>query len=167
MQRIREIFNDLREQVRSALSPEQQEELRSKISSGATDRLQRLRDALQKLGLNEDQKEKIKSLFEDLRGKMEAARKEGAPGGQEAAEKLRAAGADLRGKLAEILTGEQREKLRELMESNAAPATQPRPNKPAPWRFCRAASAYSSGMRPMPALASGFYTWITGPHRQH
>jgi Spy/CpxP family protein refolding chaperone len=125
MQRVREIFNDLREQVRSALTPEQQQELRSKISSGATDRLQRLREAMQKLGLSDEQKEKIKSLFEDLRGKMEAARKEGAAGGQEAAEKLRAAGADLRAKLAEILTDEQREKLRDLMESNAAPATQP------------------------------------------
>ena len=128
-QRVRDIFKDLREQVRSALSPEQQKELRRKISSGASDRMKRLHDALAKIDLSDDQKQKIQSLLEDARSKFEEARKAGAAGGQEGTEKLQAAGAELREKLAQLLTDDQREKLRNLMENPSAPATQPTTSK--------------------------------------
>ena len=121
--RMREIFNDLRDQIRSVLTPEQQQELRSKIAGSVANRLQRLREGLAKIGLSDDQKQKIQALLSDMQTKLEQARKEAAASGGEVADKLRAQGAELREKLAAILTDEQREQLRDLMENS--PTTQP------------------------------------------
>lgn len=125
MERIRDIFTELREQINPVLTPEQQQDLRSKLATGAAGQMQRLRQALQKVGLSDEQKEKVQQLFKDSRTRLEAARQEAAGTGQQGADKLRAAGTELREKLVQILSDEQREKLRELMESNAGPATQP------------------------------------------
>jgi Spy/CpxP family protein refolding chaperone len=123
--RVRDILSGVREQIRSLLTPGQQQELRSKITSGARNRLQRLREGLAKIGLSDDQKQKIQSLLDSAQSELEQGRKAAGASTQDAAEKLRAAGAELREKLAQILTDEQREQLRDFMENSAAPTTQP------------------------------------------
>ncbi len=131
-QHLRDIFDALREQVRSVLSPQQQQELRRKINGSVSNRLQRLRDGLSKIDLSADQKQKVKDLLEDARSKIEAARAGAADAGNDGAEKLREAGAELREKLGQILTDEQRQQLRDYMESSGATTsgatTQPQPS---------------------------------------
>jgi len=127
--RIRDILNDVRDQIRSVLTAEQQQELRGKITGAAGNRLRRLREGLEKIGLSDDQKQKIQSLLDETRVKFEQARKDAAGTGTDSSDKLRTAGAELREKLAQILTDEQREQLRDFMENSATPTTQPQTPK--------------------------------------
>ncbi len=123
--RVRQIFNDLRDQIRSILSPEQQQQLRGIIKTSAANRLQRLREGLAQLALTSEQKQQLESLLKKAREQMEEAQKEAGSAGQDAVEKLRASGAELREKLAEILTDEQRLQLRDFIENHPEPTTQP------------------------------------------
>jgi Spy/CpxP family protein refolding chaperone len=127
--RIRQIFNDLRDQIRSVLSPEQQEQLRTIIKTSAAGRLQRLREGLAQLDLTSEQKQKLDSLLKQAREQMEEARKSVGSAGQDSVEKIRASGAEVREKLAEILTDEQRLQLRDFIENHSEPTTQPQPAK--------------------------------------
>lgn len=77
---------------------------------------QRLEENLAKLDLNQQQKEQIRKLQEDLRQQLEKVRQE-TPGDRQAMQaKARELMSQMRPKLREILTPEQAQKLRELMQ---------------------------------------------------
>jgi Spy/CpxP family protein refolding chaperone len=124
-QHLRDIYQKLREDIRSALTPAQQEQFRKEMAAAPAQMLNRLRDALSKLQLTDDQKQKVHDLLEEMRGKVQQASTGAKAAGEDAGEKLRAATDDLRQKLGDILTDEQRLRLRKLMEAPAAPTTQP------------------------------------------
>ena len=75
----------------------------------------RLRENLQKLELSDEQKAKVKDLLEDVKARGEALRAQLQSGGEEARDKMRQLFEETRQKLANILTEEQRTKLRDLM----------------------------------------------------
>ena len=77
--------------------------------------LDRLKENLAKLDLTDEQKTKIKDVFEDIKPKAEALRQQVQSGSDEAREKVRDLFQETRRKLGEILTPEQRQKLMESM----------------------------------------------------
>jgi peroxiredoxin len=84
--------------------------------------LERLRDALPKLKLSQEQQQQIRGLLEEMRSKGTALREQAAAG-----DDVRAKGRELleetRKRVDEILTPEQREKLRATLSEPAAPTT--------------------------------------------
>jgi Spy/CpxP family protein refolding chaperone len=92
---------------------------------GASAFADRLRDNLQKLDLTDEQKTKIKELFEDVKTRSEALRMQVESGATDATDKLRQLFQDTRAQLGQILTQEQREKLRGLMGGPNGPGGGP------------------------------------------
>jgi Spy/CpxP family protein refolding chaperone len=85
-------------------------------------RLAKLKEAMAKLDLTSGQKEKIKTIMEDARSKMEAARSGGTVDKTQARTIIR----DALEKIMATLSPEQKAKLREMMkEEKAGSATQP------------------------------------------
>jgi hypothetical protein len=121
---MRDVLLKLREDIRSALSPEQLRQFRQQMAAAPADMLSRLRDALSKLQLTDDQKQKAHDLLESAGKQLQQAGSEAKTAGLDAGEKLRAVGEDLRQKLGDILNDEQKLRLRRLME-NSAPTTRP------------------------------------------
>ena len=128
IQHMRDIFQTLRESIRSTLSPQQQEEFRQKMAAAPGEMLNRLRDAVSKLEFSDDQKQKVHDLLEDVRSKMQQAGSEAKAGSQDGGEKMRAIGEDLRQKLGDILSDEQKLQLRGLMQNSNGPTTRPETN---------------------------------------
>src|SRR5690349_19459938 len=87
----------------------------------------RLREHLQELDLSADQKARIKSLFDDVREKGEELRREAQMGVDDARGRARELFLDTRKQLGEILTAEQREKMREIMRPGAGAGADRRP----------------------------------------
>ncbi len=131
LEQVRPIFQKLRTDIESVLSPEQVQALKQKLEAGGRTAgqtggqvLGKLRNALSQLQLSDDQKQKAEDLLKETRAKIEQIRTEA---GDDVGPKLRAAGEDLRTKLGNLLTPEQKTKLRELMQSTTQPATHPAP----------------------------------------
>jgi Spy/CpxP family protein refolding chaperone/peroxiredoxin len=134
MERMREFFGSVREDVASVLTDEQKHEFQKKMD-GLRDRMReaggpggipdRLRDNLQKLDLSDEQKAKIKDLFEDVQAKMQAIRQEHQGEMEQARDKVREVFEGTREKLNGILTESQRNKLRELMGAQGGPTSRP------------------------------------------
>ena len=86
--------------------------------------LERLREAMSKIDLTDEQKQKIKSLIEDVQSKGMALRQQA-----EAGENVREKGFELlqqtRQKVTAILTPAQQQKLRELLGDGPRPASRP------------------------------------------
>jgi len=90
--------------------------------------LGQLQENLAKLDLTEDQKSKIKSLLDDTRQKLTELREQAAKDEKiNPREKLRTVMGDARAKLQEILTPDQQEKLRDLMQAGSP---DPKPEAP-------------------------------------
>jgi Spy/CpxP family protein refolding chaperone len=158
--KIQDEFRKVTGKVEDVLMPEQKEKFRKQMDelredarrgpaaagAGATTRpgagggaggpgagmLDRLRDGLQKLELSDEQKQKIKTVFDDMRPKFQQVREQAQGDMQAAREKSRELVGELQNKLRTILTPEQQEKLRSIMRPPGAggaggdgPATAP------------------------------------------
>jgi hypothetical protein len=137
MERMRERFTDVREQVAAVLNDEQKKAFREKIEAyrrelaGAApgqnlrpgQLVDRLRENLAKLDLTPEQKTKVDAAIEDVRGTMKELREAVQAGDEMAREKLGVAIQDARTEITAILTPAQREKLRGMMQS--APGERP------------------------------------------
>ena len=92
---------------------------------------ERLKEALDKLDLNADQKEKVKVVMEEEQKKVQELMAEAQSGDRaKVREKAMAAATEIRGKLMGILTPEQQQKFKELT-ANAAGSQRRRPGVPA------------------------------------
>jgi len=80
--------------------------------------LERLRHALDQLNLTDEQKQQVKTVFEDTREKMKALRDESGGDREVMREKGRKIIEDARDRINSILTPEQREKLKEMRRSD-------------------------------------------------
>jgi|GEM_PF-4339558 len=123
-ERAQQVFQTLREELAAILTPEQQQkawELAGQGMQRANQLLQRLGDGIRQLDLTEDQKQQLFTLREQLREKIQDLRQAAGGDRQAAARKLREIGQDLRSQLQQILSPEQQEKLRKLMEEPAEP----------------------------------------------
>jgi Spy/CpxP family protein refolding chaperone len=132
-QKARETFNKLREDLLSVLDGDQKQQLRDKLQTaaqGGGDLVTRLRGAMEKLKLTDDQKKKVQDLFEDVARQARDLRDKAQAGDQDARDKFRTLMQDTREKLGTILSEEQRQKLRDLMQPGADGAAA----RPAPQR---------------------------------
>ena len=137
MDRMGEFFATFQQKVSSVLNDEQKAKFNQKVEA-ARERLraaggpegiaERLKQNLEKLQLNEEQKTKVKSVLEDARAKMQKAREEAGGQMEVAREKTRELMGETREKLGEILSEEQKQKLREMMEGRST--DRPREQRP-------------------------------------
>jgi hypothetical protein len=92
--------------------------------------LERVRDNLEKLNLSAEQKEKVDKLFEETKSKGQELMQQAREGGEDAKQRLRELAQQSRKKLGEILSPEQLEKLRQLMQADGF--SPPAEDRPAP-----------------------------------
>jgi peroxiredoxin/flagellar biosynthesis chaperone FliJ len=78
---------------------------------------QRVRQDLFKLNLSDEQQAKVRSLFEDVKKKADAIREQAGDDAAGARQKARQLFEETRGKLRDILTPQQQEKMRDLARS--------------------------------------------------
>jgi Spy/CpxP family protein refolding chaperone len=161
--KMKEFFNDIREQISEVLTPEQKEKFDSSLQGllggsgrpGATTRpgsatsrpgpgtgngpvgdfMIRIRRSLQELGLSDEQKLKVKKLFDETGEKFKEIASKGQRGSEEMRQKVRELLEQTRDSIKEILTPEQFEKFSSAIRAGGAggfggagekPATQPR-----------------------------------------
>jgi Spy/CpxP family protein refolding chaperone len=140
-EKVRSFVLDVSEKIAGVLSDEQRatfrkkiEELREQVQGGGRAAgagrgagaeepgpvVRRLREAIGKLDLSEEQKQKVESLLKETQEKAQILRRDA----QADAQNLRAKGRELiaetRAKLSEILSPDQQAKLRELMQSRGS-----------------------------------------------
>lgn len=124
-QRFRDIGDNLRREINDILTPEQKKELRENVGDAVEpvpppgEFFERIREFLAELRLDDEQRAKIRELFDQTRSELDALR-EGLRAGDrsarnEAGEILR----DARERLNDLLTPEQEERLRDLMRADA------------------------------------------------
>ena len=111
MEKVMKTFSDLRTQLEAMLTEEQKQKLRESMPMMAGP-FERIRDAAAKLDLSAEQKEKIEKVLSDARDKL-AKLRENPQANREA---MRSLFQEVRTKIGEILTPEQREKIREVLE---------------------------------------------------
>lgn len=125
MTQIRDLMDQARKDLMAELTDAQKSLLREKMQQGgATSRpagagqplLGALRDAVQQLELSPEQKEQVRSLFQEQQNKIQELRQQAGNAGGDAREKIRELMQSAREKLQEILTPDQQQKLRELMQ---------------------------------------------------
>src|SRR5439155_19875522 len=90
---------------------------------------ERLRENLAKLDLSDEQKTKIKSVLDDVKAKGEELRKQAANATEDMRDKFRDLMQETRGKVEDILTPEQQDKLREMFRAGPQPTE---PNRVGP-----------------------------------
>jgi Spy/CpxP family protein refolding chaperone len=120
---MREVMTSMREKIKNVLTEEQQQKLQAAMSRGAAggaagrgNMLERFQQAMQDLGLTDEQKTQVKALFEEYRPKFQAIRQEANGDPKAAMEKARPLLQEFRDKLNGILTPEQAAKLKEKVE---------------------------------------------------
>lgn len=127
-QKLREVYTALRENIGAILTDEQREQLRTKLAQvfrgaagagAAGDPIARLRTAVESLELADDQKPKVRRVFEDAIGQSKDLRQQIQSGDNGARDKLRTLIGDTRDKITEILTDDQKQKLREALQQAA------------------------------------------------
>jgi peroxiredoxin len=148
--RIRQLMTDVRQKISENLDESQRTLLEQKIRELRADArgpatqpagearpmvlIQRFMEAVQKLDLSPDQKEKIKSVAGSVRSRLTELRERAAGDALQLRDGARQIFSDARGQLADILTAEQQQQLRQLMEGNPsdAPRALPPGEKRAP-----------------------------------
>jgi Spy/CpxP family protein refolding chaperone len=124
--KIRTVMQDLREKIGGVLTDEQKQKLQEEMDKlrasggGQMNPLNRLRDNLDKLGLSDDQKTKATAVVDDAQKKQNDMRDQIENGNgdpQQIQEKRQQLREDVQKKLAEILTQDQQDKLRDLMQA--------------------------------------------------
>jgi Spy/CpxP family protein refolding chaperone len=143
MAEAREFLDGLRADLAFVLTPEQREQMQQKLEQlreggpgggpggggmpppGMI--AERLREAIPKLMLSDEQATRVKELFDDLRPRADALRQQIEMGNADAREKARELAEESRQKLREILTPEQQETLRDLMRQSPPAAANDAP----------------------------------------
>jgi peroxiredoxin len=133
--RMREMTQDLNEQITAALTEDQKAIFQQKIEEmrtqgrrdgaqpaepGAAGRvgavIEQIRQAVEQLKLDDDQKAKVDAILRDTRAKLQVLRAEAAGDIEKLREKAREIVNETRQDLQEVLSEEQQQKLRELMD---------------------------------------------------
>lgn len=131
-QKARETFNKLRTDLLPLLDEDQKQQLREKLQTAAQrggDLVTRLRGAMEKLKLTDDQKKKVRDLFEDVGKQARDLRDKAQAGDQDARDKFRTLMQDTRQKLGDILTEEQRQKLQDLLRPSGPDSATGKPDR--------------------------------------
>lgn len=160
-QRMREMMMDVNEQLTGVLNEDQKAAFQRKLAemraqAGRDGRgaepgtqpaagrvgaiIEQLRDAIEQLNLTDEQKSKAEQILQDTRTKLRVLRDEAAGDIEKIRDKAREIINDTRQDLQEVLTPQQQEKLRELMEAARGargqrgdnPRGSDRPNRPEP-----------------------------------
>ncbi len=132
IEKIRGVLEGTREKVAAVLTDAQKGEfakkmdgLRQGAQAQAGGGIDRLRDSLTKLDLSDEQKSKIKNMFEEVRAKAQQIREEADGQMDQMREKMQPVIQETREKLQGILSKAQQQKLKELMAEHDGPATRP------------------------------------------
>jgi Spy/CpxP family protein refolding chaperone len=124
--------------IKSILSEEQYKKFEQALSRAAPPPagtrigalIQRFQDGVKKLELTDEQKTKLESVLADARktldDELRPLLRPDQPPSAELREKIRALTEDLRAKVQELLTPEQQQKLRELMQTPQPPRERPK-----------------------------------------
>ena len=127
----RTIIRDAVMKASETLTPEQRAKLRELMQNApqlnAFDPIRRIENAMRTLDLSEQQKTQVKELLDSYRPQFEEIRKQTGDDRQTAAQQARPMIQELRQKLIAILTPEQTEKLRSLIERPGTGADADRP----------------------------------------
>ncbi len=143
MQRMQETFQGLQQKINEVLTSDQKAVFEKKLAemrqnfrgggrptgAGAANRptsrpserfgggmfLDRLKENLAKLDLSDEQKTKIKTLFDEVKPKAEALRQQAQSGSEDARAKVRDLFEETRQKLIDVLTPDQRQQLMQSM----------------------------------------------------
>ena len=139
LKKIKGVYDKLRENVGGVLTDEQKEQFKGRFqklfqrggaaAAGAGEMMGRLKTAIEKLGLSDEQKTKVHDLFEETAKKAKELRAQAENGGTDASEKLRDLMQETREKLGSILTDEQKQKLRESLPQGGAQTQEKKPNE--------------------------------------
>lgn len=128
LQKLMKLRGDLLQQLVPLLNDEQRAKLRDLMGqAGAMPGgiFQRLQENLGQLGLSDEQMQKIQKLRTDMRDRFAKTREQAQGDRQAMDQMMRETMQELRAKIHDILTPDQQEKLRGLMQQNA-------PRRPAP-----------------------------------
>jgi len=126
-QKLREVFNDVRDGLKGILTPEQAQAFAKQLpgngrgAGGPAQALQRLTKAMDQLSLSEDQKKQVADVLKDAREQLEKIREEAKNGETDAREKIQSTIQDARQKLEGVLSAEQQQKLQEIRQQQPAP----------------------------------------------
>jgi Spy/CpxP family protein refolding chaperone len=163
MAQVREFFDGVRADLAFVLTPEQratvQREFEEVREAGPAmlppleETAAKIREAIPRLGLSVTQLQQVKDLFEDVRSRAQSLRQQIEAGDEDAKVKRRELQQETRDKLAEILSPEQLQKLREFVRQ---PASRPTETRERPrGRGKPGASAEKTGDTMMSAGAGG------------
>jgi len=133
VEKVREVLSGARQKIEDALTPEQKAEFQKKMNearaagaggagggdsaAGRAGMLDRMRSIVEKLDLSEEQRTKVNAVLDATKAKLQglADEKDGETRQSKFAETMR----DTREQLAQILTPEQRQSLRDRMQESA------------------------------------------------
>lgn len=121
-QKMQEFMSALKDKIAATLTPEQKtkfDQMQFGLAAGGNRGQlgERLKETLEKLDLTDDQKAKVKPIMEDARKKMEELRAEAQSGDRaKVREKAMEVMQDVRTKLQDVLTPDQQQKFREMMQ---------------------------------------------------
>ena len=122
MQKSREVFSHLREQVSSVLSDDQKQALRDKLFNQLpAEMMNRLKASLEKLGLSDEQKQKVNDILADTQKQLEDLHKSADQTASETRTKVRDLLRSTREKIQSVLTDEQKQKLEESRPQRGNP----------------------------------------------
>jgi Spy/CpxP family protein refolding chaperone len=137
LKKTMEVFGKLRKDVAGVLDDDQKEKLKGKFEKlfqrgGAAggDMVGRLKAAIEKLNLTDEQKTKIHDLLEEAGKKAKDLRAQAENGGTEARDKLRDLLTETREKIGVILTEEQKQKLQESLQQGGGAGAKLQSTKP-------------------------------------
>lgn len=137
--KAREMFDKLREDIASVLNEDQKEQLKEKLqkafqrgAGAGGDIAARLKAAIAKLDLSDEQKSKVHDVLEETGKKAKDLRSQAENGSQEARGKLRDLMQETREKLGSILSDDQKQKLQETLQQGGGdrpPRGEKKPNE--------------------------------------
>lgn len=125
LEAMRDALDKVRAELMETLTPEQQEKLRQAAGQLGVDLpaagrgqgfAQRLEEAMERLQLTAEQREKVAKIRREMQEKMRGLRERFEGDRQGLAEAARELMQDLRQKLGEILTPEQQQQLRDMLQ---------------------------------------------------
>ncbi|CAN5347115.1 hypothetical protein BH09PLA1_BH09PLA1_25520 [soil metagenome] len=130
--KVREFTQQLHEKINTVLNDEQKAEFDKKLSEmrgqgqgqgqgqagGQGGQIRRMRDAVESVGLSDEQKPKVDEILKDMEEKVQQARQESQGDPEAMREKGRAIAQNVVLQLEQVFTPEQQQKFRESMQAN-------------------------------------------------
>lgn len=127
MEKMKELMRSTHEKINKVLTEEQQKKLQAALTRGGAGAgqgaaggkggmIEHIQQAVQELGLTDEQKTQVKGLIEEYRPKFQAIRQEANGDAKTAMEKAKPLFQEFREKLNGILTPEQAAQLKEKIE---------------------------------------------------